>query len=142
MTSTLGWQVISDRESWRDEVDTQHLIADERFTDLRENTASWSEEIFAEDRSAEMIEDLPRSLVDGYVERACRHAVSQEVDPGVWFASVAGLDGAYGDGDSPEAACSELREALVGWVAVKRRLGQEIPVLEGLDLNLPRRSAA
>jgi predicted RNase H-like HicB family nuclease len=83
------------------------------------------------------VEDLPLSLVQAYAERAVQHARIREVDPGVWVASVVGLEGAYGDGCSPDEACADLREAVVGWVAVRRRLGLEIPVLEGLDLNVP-----
>jgi predicted RNase H-like HicB family nuclease len=92
--------------------------------------------------SAERVEDLPVGLVLAYAERAARHVRVKEVDPGVWVATVAGLEGAYGDGDSPEEAQSDLREAIIGWVAVKRRLGLQIPVLEGLDLNVPARPGA
>ena len=89
-----------------------------------------------------MIEDIPRGLVDAYVARAMQHAYTRKVEPGTWFSSVAGLDGAWGDGDTPDEARCELREALTGWIAVKRRLGHEIPALEGLDLNLPRSATA
>jgi predicted RNase H-like HicB family nuclease len=89
----------------------------------------------------EWVEDLPFGLVRAYAERAGLHAWEQEVDPGVWVASVAGLEGAYGDGGSREEAQSDLRDAIVGWVAVRRRLGLHIPVLEGLDLNVPPRPA-
>jgi predicted RNase H-like HicB family nuclease len=82
------------------------------------------------------IEGLPRALVDAYVDIAVGHAQVVEADPGVWVATVAGLDGAYGDGDSMNAAIADLREAIVGWVAVKRRIGAtDIPPMEGIDLN-------
>jgi predicted RNase H-like HicB family nuclease len=89
--------------------------------------------------SAERVEGLPIGLVSAYADRAVKHVRIQEVDPGVFVATVAGLEGAYGDGDSAEEAKSDLREAIVGWVAVKRRLNLPIPVLEGLDLNVPPR---
>ena len=86
--------------------------------------------------SVATVEGLPRSLVEAYADLACRHAKVREVDPGVWFASVAGLEGAWGDGESAEEALGSLREAIIGWVAVKRRLGiQNIPPMEGIDLN-------
>jgi predicted RNase H-like HicB family nuclease len=88
--------------------------------------------------STATVEGLPRSLVEAYADLACRHAKVREVDPGVWFASVVGLEGAWGDGGSAEEALRSLREAIIGWVAVKRRLGiKDIPPMEGIDLNPP-----
>ena len=87
--------------------------------------------------SGEWVEGLPLGMVRAYAERAALHARVREVDPGVWVATVAGLEGAYGDGGSPREACDDLRNAVVGWVAVKRRLGLHVPALEGLDLNAP-----
>jgi hypothetical protein len=40
------------------------------------------------------------------------------------------------DGDSPAEALGAVFETVVGWVAVKRRIGAEIPSIEGLDLNV------
>jgi predicted RNase H-like HicB family nuclease len=94
----------------------------------------------AHDRvSGEWVEGLPLGLVRAYAERAVLHAHVREVDPAVWVATVAGLEGAYGNGGSSDEACDDLCQAVVGWVAVKRRLGLPIPVLEGLDLNVPVR---
>jgi predicted RNase H-like HicB family nuclease len=94
------------------------------------------------DGPAELIEGIPLSLVDAYAERAVLHARVREVDTGVWIASVVGLEGAYGDGESEADATADLREAVVGWVAVRRRLGLQIPELEGLDLNVPTSRSA
>jgi predicted RNase H-like HicB family nuclease len=137
MTEVLTWRVIGNQKSWADDLDTHHSASEEQLTDPQPHPAHWSEEVFAEDRPAELIEDLPRGLVDAYVGRAIRHAYTREIEPGTWFSTVAGLEGAWGDGDAAEEARSELREALVGWIVVKRRLGHEIPAIDGLDLNLP-----
>jgi len=93
--------------------------------------------------SVETVEGLPAGLVKAYADLACRHARIREVDPGVWFASVAGLEGAWGDGATEEEALQSLREAIIGWVAVKRRLGiHGIPPIEGIDLNPPETKAS
>jgi predicted RNase H-like HicB family nuclease len=95
---------------------------------------------FAGKGVSELVEGLPLRLVESYADAATRHAVVREVDPGVWVASVVGLEGAWADGDSPEDALRNLPEAIVGWVAVKRRVGaSDIPRIEGIDLN-PRES--
>lgn len=136
MTDVLSWRRIGDRTLLSDDLDTR--ASEDQVIDPRINPARWSEERFAQDRLADLIEDLPRGLVDAYVNRAVLHSYTREIEPGIWFSTVAGLDGAWGDGDTPDEALSELRDALIGWVAVKRRLGCEIPAIEGLDLNLPR----
>ena len=84
---------------------------------------------------AESVEGLPLSIVRLYADIAVRHAVYDQVDDGVWVATVAAIEGAWGDGDTPEEAKQELHEAIIGWVAVKRRVGATMPAMEGLDLN-------
>lgn len=88
--------------------------------------------------SVDTIEGLPTGLVEAYADLACRHARVREVDPGVWFATVAGLEGAWGDGSTGEEALQSLHEAIIGWVAVKLRLRiHDIPSMEGINLNPP-----
>lgn len=144
MTDTLSWHLIRDRGSWADDVDTQHRsgLDDIKVTDPRRHFATWGDATFAEVQSVGMVEDLPIGLVDVYVDRAMSHAYTREIEAGTWFSTVAGLDGAWGDGDTVQEAESELREGLVGWIAVKRRMGQDIPPLDGLDLNLRRAESA
>ncbi len=90
--------------------------------------------------SAETVEGLPIKLVEAYAAIAVRHARVREVDPGVWVATVAGLDGAWAEGDSFQGAEMALHEAIIGWVAVKRRVGAaDIPAIEGIDLNVSTR---
>jgi predicted RNase H-like HicB family nuclease len=141
MTELL-WRSIGEQHSLADGLDTQHRAFDEVVTDQQSLPGQWREEAWAKVRSAELIEDLPRGLVDAYVGRAAGHAYTREIEPGTWFSTVAGLDGAWGDGNTAAEALSELREALVGWIAVKRRLGYEIPAIDGLDLNRPRTARA
>ena len=96
-------------------------------------------EAFHAQRVASDVEGLPLSLVKAYADLAAGHAAVRELEPGVFVATVVGLEGAWGDGDSVKAALDSLREAIVGWVAVKRRLGAaDIPQMEGLDLNPAR----
>jgi predicted RNase H-like HicB family nuclease len=142
MTDVLNWRPIGERKSLADGLETQRSAFDALVTDQSSPADQRREETFAETRSAELIEDLPKSLVEAYVKRAMGHAYAREIEPGTWFATVAGLDGAWGDGDTADEARSELREALVGWIAVKRRFGYDVPAIEGLDLNLPQATKA
>lgn len=82
------------------------------------------------------IDGIPMSLVEQYAAAAARHAIVREADPGVWVASVVGLDGAYADEDSPAEALAVLPGVIVDWVAVRLRFGAtDIPAIEGLDIN-------
>lgn len=137
MTDVLGWRRIAGRATWADDLDTAQSVGEEHLTDLRTLRTDWSE-AFGENRPTELIEGLPLGLVDAYVTRAMLHAYTREIELGTWFSTVAGLDGAWGDGGTRDEARDELRAALIGWIAVRRRLGYEIPAIEGLDLNLPR----
>jgi predicted RNase H-like HicB family nuclease len=87
--------------------------------------------------SAGSVEGIPLALVQAYTDIAVRHCFVRRIE-GSWFATVAGIDGAWGDGGTPEEAVAELRAAIIGWVAVKRRVrAGDIPAMEGIDLNAP-----
>ena len=90
------------------------------------------------DDGPDYVEGLPLALVETYADIATRHALVKEIDSGHWFASIVGLEGVWGDGDSPDEALVDLRESVVDWIAVKRRVGAtDIPTMEGIDLNPP-----
>lgn len=92
--------------------------------------------------SPRLIEGLPSLMLDNYVAAACKHAVVREEDPGVWAAYVIGLDGAWVDGDSPEDVLRDLPGVVADWVLAKRRLGaDDIPIVDGLDVNPSREGA-
>lgn len=135
--------LIRNRESWRSDIEAPTVSEVLSEADVHPNlpTATHAE-VPDDDREVvgAMVEDLPRSLVDAYVERATHHARVREIEPGTWFASVAGLEGAWGDGKTADNAMHELAEALTGWVAVRRRFRHDIPAVDGIDLNLPSRS--
>lgn len=85
---------------------------------------------------ADRVGDLPGQLVHAYADSAVRHARAEQLDDDLWFASVFGLQGVWGEGSSAHAAIEELRQAIPGWVAIRREIKAEIPPIEGFDLNL------
>ncbi len=82
------------------------------------------------------VADLPKSIVDAYAVAAKRHAWAEQMEDGCWFASIAGLDGVWGEGESAETACEDLYGSLISWIAVRRNRHLDIPPIEGHDLNL------
>jgi predicted RNase H-like HicB family nuclease len=82
------------------------------------------------------VEGVPKSLLKLYADLAVPHATARELDEGGWIATVAGLEGAYGEGSTATEAVADLRKTIISWVVVKRRIGaSDIPLMEGLDLN-------
>lgn len=79
-------------------------------------------------------------LVAQWADVAVSHAVVRGIDdpPGL-TAGVAGIDGAWGFGVSPEEALAELRSVLVDWARLKLEDGDDdIPSMEGVHLVVER----
>ena len=75
-------------------------------------------------------------MLELYADIASRHATTKQLSDGSCVATVVGLNGAFGEGSTAEEAVNDLKEAIVGWVVVKRRIGAtDIPPMEGLNLN-------
>lgn len=87
--------------------------------------------VFAED-----VEGLPYELVRLYAKIAATHAIIRPVENGVLVATVVDLEGAWGEGENESDALANLEDAIVGWVAVKRRVGARMPPMESVDLNV------
>jgi predicted RNase H-like HicB family nuclease len=84
----------------------------------------------------EMVAGLPMQLVDGYAKAAARHANVVQVEVDHWFASIAGLKGIWGEGDTEDEARAEVQRSIPEWIAVRREHGQLIPKIDGFDLNV------
>ena len=79
-----------------------------------------------------------RKLIALWAEIAVSHAVVREINEpsGGMFASVVGLDGAWGSGHSPEEALDELKSVLIDWANMKLDDGDDdIPSMEGVHLS-------
>lgn len=78
---------------------------------------------------------LPR-LLEIWADEALRLAVTERLEdpPGV-FASVPGLEGAWGCAPTPEGALADLRSTLVEWAQlVLQDHEQELPEMGGVRL--------
>ena len=79
-------------------------------------------------------------LVAQWAEIAVSHAAVRGIDdPPGFTAAVAGVDGAWGFGASPEEALAESRSVLVDWARLKLEDGDgDIPSMEGVHLVIDR----
>jgi len=115
------------------------------LSEIMEESVLWSREISDEGSWTEGSDDaneVPHAaeatddLIAAYAEAAARHGVAREVESGFWVATVVGLDGAWSDGSTPEAALEDLEQVIREWAHVKCRLGaQDMPRIEGISLT-------
>lgn len=73
-----------------------------------------------------------------WAEAAVTHAIVRAIeDPPGLVATVAGLDGAWGFGESPREALDDLKSVLIDWASLKLDDGDDdIPSMEGIHLVL------
>ncbi len=70
-----------------------------------------------------------------YVQAAMKQAHYEIMEDGRFYGHVPALQGAWADGDTLEQCRETLREVIEDWLLLGVRLGHEIPVIDGLDLN-------
>ena len=70
-----------------------------------------------------------------YIEKAMRHAHYELMEDGRFFGEIAECKGCWGEGATLEECREELRGALECWILVGARHGDELPIIDGIDLN-------
>lgn len=71
-----------------------------------------------------------------YMDQAMELASYEMIeDEGSYWGEITGLQGVWARSKTLEGCRRELREALSDWLALRLRLGLDIPVLAGIDLN-------
>ncbi|MBW4492080.1 MAG: type II toxin-antitoxin system HicB family antitoxin [Oscillatoria princeps RMCB-10] len=75
-------------------------------------------------------------MLASYIDLALEQAVYEIIeDDGTYWGEIPGLQGVWARHTNLEGCRRELREALSDWIALRLRLGLQIPVLDGIDLN-------
>lgn len=69
--------------------------------------------------------------------RAAMEKAHYEILPDAegYFGKIEGLSGVWANGDTLEACRNELKEVLEEWIIVGLRMGQSIPVIDGIGLE-------
>lgn len=74
-------------------------------------------------------------MLTEYIVKAMSKAVYEKLEDGSYFGKILECPGVIAFGLSLYKCQEELRSSLEGWLIVKLRHGDEIPVVEGADLN-------
>ena len=81
-----------------------------------------------------------------YVERAMSKATYDKLEDGTYCGTIPECRGTIAFSETLYGCQAELRSVLEGWLLVKIRHGDELPVIDGLDLNkgipVPEETAA
>ena len=74
-------------------------------------------------------------MLTEYVERAMSKAVYEKLEDGSYCGKIPECSGTIAFGKTLYRCQNELRSVLEGWLLVKIRHGDHLPVIDGLDLN-------
>ena len=70
-----------------------------------------------------------------YLERAMSKATYEKLEDGLYCGRIPECRGTIAFGETLYQCQKELREVLEGWLIVRIRHGDHLPVIDGLDLN-------
>jgi len=71
-----------------------------------------------------------------YMEKALERAEYKKLDDGSWFAEIPGFTGVWANAPTVEACRRELLEVLEGWLLLKLRDQDPIPVVGGIEIKI------
>jgi predicted RNase H-like HicB family nuclease len=74
-------------------------------------------------------------MLTDYIREAMRLAHYELMENGRFFATIPGLKGLWAEDATLEACREELQSTLEDWLMLGIRLGHELPVVAGIDLN-------
>ena len=71
-----------------------------------------------------------------YIQAALKLAEYDTLEDGSYVATVEGLQGVIGIGDSVEECRRDLIEVIEGWIVLRLKLGDSIPPIQGISINV------
>ena len=74
-------------------------------------------------------------MLTEYIERAMGKAVYDKLEGGSYCGKIPDCLGTIAFGKTLYQCQNELRSVLEGWLLVKIRHGDQLPIIEGIDLN-------
>lgn len=75
-------------------------------------------------------------MLTDYIREAMRLAHYELTENDRFFATIPGLQGLWAEDATLEACREELQSTLEDWIMLGIRLGHDLPVVAGIDLNV------
>jgi predicted RNase H-like HicB family nuclease len=74
-------------------------------------------------------------MLSTFIQAALKRAKYEMLEGNRLFAEVPELPGVWAEGETFEACRAELIEVIEGWLFLKIKDGDALPVFDGVDLN-------
>ncbi|MBT9149689.1 MAG: hypothetical protein DDT28_01124 [Dehalococcoidia bacterium] len=74
-------------------------------------------------------------MLTEYIDKAMSEALYEKLEDGTYAGKISQCEGAIAFGQTFYECQNELKAALEGWLIVKIRHGDLLPVIDNLDLN-------
>ena len=81
-------------------------------------------------------------MIQEYINKALAVADYKILDDGTWFADIKPLSGVWANGESIEETRQALIEVIEEWLLLKLKDGDEIPVLDAVEVPFVVSSAS
>lgn len=73
-----------------------------------------------------------------FIQAAMEHATYEKTETDTYFGEIPICPGVWSEAKTLEACRRELQEVLEDWLMLKLRDGDELPIVDGIDLNLQK----
>lgn len=81
-------------------------------------------------------------MITEYIHKAMTLAHYEIIeDDGTYWGEIPGFQGVWGRAKTLEQCREELREAMEEWIVFRLKNNLELPVVEGIDLNIAEQVA-
>ena len=74
-----------------------------------------------------------------YIQASLRHAKYEILKDGTYVSTVEGQQGVIAIGDSIEECRQDLIEVIEGWIALQLGMGDTIPSIDGITIDVSAR---
>ena len=75
-------------------------------------------------------------MLASYIDKAMELAIYEIIeDAGTYWGEIPGLQGVWANYQTLEGCRRELKDGLSDWLALRLRLGLDIPLIENINLN-------
>ena len=71
-----------------------------------------------------------------YCQKALQQAKYKRLNDGSWFAEIEGCKGVWGNGSTVEECRQDLLEVLEEWIILKLQDGDDLPVMDGIEIKV------
>lgn len=74
-------------------------------------------------------------MLTDYIAAAMEMAKYEVLEDGAYYGEVEALPGVWADGKNLEECRRTLQEVIEEWLLLMLRAGDDVPILDGIDLN-------